>query len=257
MGALHAGHRSLIDVARVRGDAVVVSIFVNPTQFSPGGDCERYPRPLQTDLEVCRNAGVDLVFTPTATEMYPPHCSTSIHVSGLTAGLCGAHRPGHFDGVTTVVAKLFNIVPAHLACFGEKDYQQLKVVQRMVRDLGIPIDIVPCSTVREPDGLAVSSRNVYLSATERRQASALSRALRRGAQSFSHGQRSPQRLIEQATDEIRQAGPFVIDYVSVVDAETLEPLDTVGGEARMCVAARLGECRLIDNLPLGAAREHG
>lgn len=252
MGALHVGHRALIEAARRRCDAVVVSIFVNPVQFCPGEDCDRYPRPVDADLDICRRDCVDLVFLPSVEEMYPLGCATTVHVAGLTDGLCGACRPGHFDGVTTVVAKLFHIIPADVAFFGEKDYQQLKVVQRMVAELNFPIRIVPCPTVREDDGLAVSSRNAYLAPAERRQAVSLSRAMRHAIASFAEGARDVQQLVERITAEIREAGPVTIDYVSIVDAETLAPLDVVDRPARICVAARIGACRLIDNMAVGA-----
>lgn len=252
MGALHFGHRSLIEAARGRCDAVVVSIFVNPTQFSPGEDFDSYPRPVEDDLAVCREMGVDLVFLPSVETMYPPAAMTRISVGGLTENLCGAHRPGHFDGVTTVVAKLFNIVPATAAFFGEKDYQQLKVLERMVRDLDIPIEIVPCPTLREPDGLAISSRNAYLTDTQRLQATSLSRAMRCAQEAFSTGERDAARLIALMESELHRAGPVSIDYVSIVDVATLENVETLIAPARICIAARIGSCRLIDNMPLGA-----
>ena len=238
MGALHVAHRSLIDAACDRCDAVVVSIFVNPTQFCPGEDYEQYPRPLEADLAMCRQAGV----------MYPIGSTTTVRVDRLTDGLCGAHRPGHFDGVTTVVAKLFNIVAPDVAFFGEKDYQQLKVIARMVRDLDMPIEIVGCPTVRDKDGLAMSSRNAYLSPWQREQAVSLSQAMGHAAEAVAAGTRDASALIEQMERQIREAGAVDIDYVSVVDAETLESLDEVRGASRFCVAVRIGGCRLIDNL---------
>lgn len=252
MGALHAGHRSLIEAAKARCDDVVVSIFVNPTQFGPGEDADRYPRTMDADLAVCRNTGVELVFLPSVEEMYANGATTSLRIGGLTEGLCGPHRPGHFEGVATVVTKLFNIVPADEAYFGEKDYQQLKVIQRMVRDFHIPIDIIPCPTVREPDGLAMSSRNVYLSPSERVQAGSLSQALRHAVARAGHGETDCRRLIDEATRHIEQAGPVRIDYVSIVNAESLEPMSVLDRPARMCLAVRIGACRLIDNMPLGA-----
>ncbi len=254
MGALHAGHRSLIDAARDRSDAVVVSIFVNPTQFTQGEDLDRYPRPIETDLELCRHAGVDLVFLPTVETMCPQGATTEVRVAGLTAGLCGSHRPGHFEGVATVVAKLFNIVPANTAFFGEKDYQQLKTIERMVRDLDMPIEISPCPTVRESDGLAVSSRNAYLSPAHREQAASISRAMRSAGESHESGELNAGRLIAQMESEILDAGPADVDYISIVGAETLEDIETVDQPARICIAARIGGCRLIDNMPLGAPR---
>ncbi len=257
MGALHAGHRALVAEARRRCDRVVVSIFVNPTQFGLGEDCDRYPSSTDADLNACRDDGVDLVFLPAVEDMYRPACVSTVRLTGLTEGLCGAHRPGHFDGVTTVVAKLFNIVPADVAFFGEKDYQQLKVIERMVRDLDIPTEIVACPTVREDDGLALSSRNTYLSASERRQAGSLSRAIRGAIAAYHSGEHDSERLIERMVSEIQSAGPVSIDYVSIVDAETLKPMTTVDRPGRICLAVRIGSCRLIDNMPVGASARCG
>jgi pantoate--beta-alanine ligase len=257
LGALHAGHKSLIDAARRRCDAVVVSIFVNPTQFTPGEDYAKYPRTPEADLELCRKASVDLVFAPGVETMYPAGAATRVHVSGLTEGLCGANRPGHFDGVTTVVGKLFNIVPADMAFFGEKDYQQLKAIERMVRDLDMPIEIVPCPTIRESNGLAISSRNAYLSPVEREQALSLSRAMQRASDAIDQGTREAKALIELMETHIRSAGDARIDYISIVDPETLQPIDKIVGPARICLAVRIGKCRLIDNLAVDAAGAGG
>ena len=252
MGALHEGHLSLIRAARERCTFVAVTIFVNPTQFAPGEDYETYPKTAEADLAACEAIGVDLVFTPAVETVYPPGCQTSIHVGGVTEGLCGLRRPGHFDGVATVVAKLFHILPADLAFFGEKDYQQLVMVRRMVRDLNLPIEIVACPTMREPDGLAMSSRNAYLSDRERRQAVSLSRALLRAADRMAVGERDAAEATRAIREEILAAGPADIEYVEVVDTDTLERLNIVDRPARICLAVRIGSCRLIDNVGVGA-----
>lgn len=248
MGALHEGHLSLVRAAESRCDFTAVTIFVNPTQFGEGEDFDAYPRRLEADLAVCRSAGVDLVFTPTAAAMYPPGVSTRVHVSGLTEGLCGADRPGHFDGVATVVAKLFNILPAQLAFFGEKDYQQLLVIRRMARDLNIPTEIVGCPIVREADGLAMSSRNARLSPAERRQAVSLSRSLFAARDRIASGSRDVGAVISEICIEILRAGRTDIQYVDIVDATTLESLEVIDRPARICLAVRIGGCRLIDNV---------
>ena len=251
MGALHEAHLSLIRTARKRCGYVAVTIFVNPTQFGPNEDFDKYPRTLQTDLSACEAAGVDLVFTPSVETMYPAGSQTNVHVSGVTEGLCGAWRPGHFDGVATVVAKLFNILPADLAFFGEKDYQQMVVIRRMVRDLNIPIEIVPCSTVREADGLAMSSRNAYLSDEERKQAASLSRALFAARERIQAGERDAARITGAIRREILAAGPVDIEYVDIVNADTLEVVKSVDRPVRICLAVRIGPCRLIDNVAAG------
>ncbi len=249
MGALHEGHLSLIRAARETCDTVAVSIFVNPTQFSPGEDYASYPKTMESDLEACRSALVDLVFTPTVDVMYPSKDDkTRVHVAGLTEGLCGANRPGHFDGVTTVVAKLFNIMPADVAFFGEKDYQQLMVINKMVDDLNIPIKIVGCPIVREKDGLALSSRNAYLSQDERRQARCLSRALFDAQKQIEAGVSDTATLCEGMRKVIDDAGPAEIDYITIVDAASLVPLSRMDRPARICMAVRIGPCRLIDNV---------
>jgi len=250
MGALHEGHLSLIRAAQARCRRVAVTIFVNPTQFAPHEDFSAYPRPLEKDLELCRNAGVDLVFTPSVETMYPNDARTTIHVAGLSKGLCGPFRPGHFDGVATVVTKLFNILPADAAFFGEKDYQQLQVIRRMARDLNLPIEIVGCPTLREADGLAMSSRNVYLTPAQRTQAVSLSRALFAAAAEVRAGQRDAGAITHHARASILAAGPATMEYVDVVDAESLVVLTTVDRLARMCLAVRIGSCRLIDNVAL-------
>lgn len=248
MGALHRGHLSLVEAARARCSSVAVTIFVNPTQFGPQEDLAAYPRPLQADLAACEKAGVDAVFAPDVETMYPGGVFTRVHVATLTDGLCGPHRPGHFDGVATVVAKLFQILPADAAFFGEKDYQQLRVVQQLVRDLNIPVEVVGCPTVREPDGLAMSSRNAYLVPAQRAQAACLYQALNRACTRAAGGVRRAAELIDGIRGDILAAGPAGIDYVEIVDAVTLEPLTAVNRAARICLAVRIGGCRLIDNV---------
>lgn len=248
MGALHEGHRSLIRAARAACDEVIVSIFVNPTQFGPGEDFERYPRNLEADLAACREEGVSAVFCPSVGEMYPADSVTKVTVSRLVEGLCGAHRPGHFDGVTTIVAKLFNIVQPDVAFFGQKDAQQAAVIRRMVRDLNFPIEIVVCPTVREADGLALSSRNVYLSPEERVQARSLSTALYWAGEQVEAGRRDAVGLVRGMRERIEAAGPCSIDYIEIVDAESLIPVPTIKGRCLIAVAAWIGRTRLIDNV---------
>jgi len=248
MGALHAGHLSLVHNARRQCDHVAVTIFVNPTQFAPHEDFASYPQTLEADVELCRAAGVALVFAPTAADMYPGSEQTTVQVHGLTDGLCGPWRPGHFDGVATVVAKLFHILPADAAFFGEKDYQQLQVIRQMVRDLNFPVRVVACPTVREPDGLAMSSRNAYLTLPQRRQAVSLSRTLFTALECVRRGERTVSDLVERMRADIQAAGPCTIEYIEAVDAESLRPLAVIDCRARLCLAVRIGPCRLIDNV---------
>jgi len=250
MGALHEGHLSLIRAAKARCQRVAVTIFVNPTQFGPKEDFSAYPRPIDTDLNLCCTSGVDLVFTPDVETMYPSGATTTVHVASLTEGLCGPFRPGHFDGVGTIVAKLFNILPANVAFFGEKDYQQLQVIRRMVRDLNVPIEIVGCPTLREPDGLAMSSRNAYLTPTQREQALSLSRGLFAAVDRVRQGEPDAAKLVGEIRETILAAGPANIDYIEVVDTETLTVLRLIDRPARICLAVRIGTCRLIDNVAL-------
>ncbi len=250
MGALHEGHFSLIRAARRPDGFVVVSIFVNPTQFGPNEDFTKYPRPVEQDLAGCRREGVDLVFLPAPEEMYPPGSRTVVHVPGLTETLCGPHRPGHFDGVATVVTKLFNIVQPDRAYFGQKDAQQAVVIRRMVADLDMPIEIVVCPTVREPDGVAMSSRNAYLSPAQRRQARCLSESLRLAERMVRDGERRARLIIEAMRAHIAAAGPCEIDYIAAVDPETLEPVETIDRPCMFALAVRIGSTRLIDNLVL-------
>jgi pantoate--beta-alanine ligase len=242
MGYLHAGHASLVDLARNHSDRVVVSIFVNPLQFGPGEDLDRYPRDADGDLATCERHGAAAVFMPPS--LYPPDFVTTVRVSGLTERLCGAHRPGHFEGVTTVVARLFGIVRPHIAVFGEKDYQQLAVIRRMSRDLALGVEIVPGPLVRDRDGLALSSRNRYLSADERRRGLSLSRALRamRGAESDDVHE-----LLRIGRDLLELDR---LDYLEVVCADSLEPLERLDRPARALVAGFVGATRLIDGMDL-------
>ncbi|HWB72296.1 MAG TPA: pantoate--beta-alanine ligase [Egibacteraceae bacterium] len=252
MGALHEGHLSLVRRARSDCDAVVVSVFVNPLQFAPGEDFATYPRDLTRDLALLEPLGVDVVFHPSPGELTPPRRATIVHVAGLTATLEGASRPGHFDGVATIVTKLFNIVAPDRAYFGEKDYQQLTVVRKMVEDLDVAVQVVGCPTVRDPDGLALSSRNAYLSARQRAQALALPAALRAVAAAWDGDADAARRLLRARLE----AAPGVrLDYAEVVDPETLEALEgVVDGPAQALVAALVGDTRLIDNVRLEPAR---
>ncbi len=253
MGALHRGHGELIRIARdVAGQdgEVTVSIFVNPLQFAPGGDYEKYPRPEKVDDEFCRKAGVDILFRPSVEEMYPPDFSASVEEDSLARTLEEKSRPGHFRGVCTVVAKLFNILDPDAAVFGEKDFQQLAIIRRMVRDLNFPVEIMGVPTVREPDGLACSSRNQYLSAVEREQAPVLQRALQAARQLVAGGERSMDKIVDAAREIITTASLARIDYLETVDAETLQPAGEAGPDSLIVVAAFFGKTRLIDNLRL-------
>ena len=253
MGALHDGHLTLVRRALAAGERAVVSIFVNPTQFGPNEDFSAYPRREAADVATFAAAGGHLVWAPTVEEMYPAGFATHVAVAGLTDGLCGPFRPGHFQGVATVVAKLLLQVQADHAYFGQKDYQQLRVVTRMARDLDIPTGIVGVPTVREADGLALSSRNVYLSAQERQAAAKLPRILRETAAAALAGEAPFAQLLAAAKGRLAAAGFGPIDYVSINDAETLVPVESLARPARLFVAARLGRTRLIDNIPIETA----
>ncbi|MCS6856345.1 MAG: pantoate--beta-alanine ligase [Sandaracinaceae bacterium] len=254
MGALHAGHLALIDALRACGcTGIAVSIFVNPLQFGPGEDLDRYPRTLDADLEACKSRGVDWVFVPSVEEMYPAGFSTKVRVEGLSEGLEGRFRPGHFEGVATVVAKLFALVGPCRAAFGRKDYQQLRLVERLVEDLAFPIEIVPVRTVREADGLAMSSRNRYLSPEERKRATGIVRGLRAAVEAFEKGERLAKSLEALARAPV-EASFDAIDYVAVVDPKSLQPIDRIEEKALLAVAARIGQTRLIDNVVLGEER---
>lgn len=254
MGALHDGHLSLVAASRAACDATVVTIFVNPTQFGPNEDFSRYPRTLEADLAKLAAAGADYAFVPEVAEMYPAGATTSVEPGDVAKPLEGQFRPGHFRGVATIVLKLFQAVPADAAFFGQKDFQQQLVVRQMVADLLLPIEIVVCPIVREPDGLAMSSRNVYLSADERRKALSLSRALQAAESLVAKAERDAANIAAQMRATLRAAGVESIDYATVVDAKTLAAIDRIESTAVALIAARIGTTRLIDNAILHAVR---
>jgi pantoate--beta-alanine ligase len=247
MGALHEGHLSLVRAARKRCDFTVATIFVNPTQFGPNEDFERYPRTLDADLALLQREQTDLVFAPSRNEMYDADHQTYVDVEGLTTVLEGAIRPGHFRGVTTIVLKLFNLVQPKVAVFGQKDFQQATVIKRLVRDLNVPVEIDVQPTVREADGLAMSSRNRYLSAEDRRRALGLSRALQAAQRLFAEGEPSTERLVSAMWSALSESGVDQIDYAVVCDAESLAPLERIESRGVALIAARAGTTRLIDN----------
>ncbi len=253
MGALHLGHLELIDRASRISDAVIVSIYVNPKQFAPGEDLESYPRPLEDDLEKCRQLGVAAVFTPSDELMYAPNHSTYVEEIVMSSQLCGRTRTSHFRGVTTVVLKLFNIVAPHVAVFGRKDAQQARIIMRMVRDLNLRVDIELAPTVREEDGLAMSSRNAYLTPDERRSAAQIYTALRQAEHMVNSGTRAAADVKSAITDILSQTDPpVVLEYAEVVSDPELEPLDQIEGNVLIAIAARLGNTRLIDNIEISA-----
>lgn len=250
MGYLHEGHLSLVKKAKEMTDLVVMSIFVNPLQFGPNEDYSRYPRDLERDRRLAEEAGVDLLFAPSVEEMYPVPVRTTVSVSGLSEVLCGKSRPGHFDGVATVVTKLFNIVQPHYAFFGQKDAQQVAVIEQMVADLSIPVTIVPCPTMREADGLAMSSRNVYLNPEERKQATVLYESLQKALQLLKSGERSAGMIRDTMVKMIQEKSLARIDYVEIMTYPQLQPAVILKKEDRICLAlaVRFGHTRLIDNL---------
>jgi pantoate--beta-alanine ligase len=248
MGALHAGHASLIEAARADDGFVVVSVFVNPTQFGPHEDLTRYPRPFEQDLALCGELGVDLVFAPAPATMYPPGFRTWVEVTGLQDVLEGASRPGHFRGVATVVLKLFNLVQPDRAYFGQKDAQQARVIRQLAHDLNVPVEVIVLPTVREPDGLALSSRNKYLDADQRRRAVVLSRALAEARGQVAAGERDADALRALLTERVAATPGAVLDYAAVVDADTLAPVARLSGPALLALAVRFGATRLIDNV---------
>jgi pantoate--beta-alanine ligase len=251
MGYLHDAHLQLVRKVAGLSDAVVVSIFVNPTQFVPGEDFDRYPRDEEGDRAKLEGEGVHILFVPDPAQMYPRGYQTYLDVTEISKGLCGDFRPGHFRGVATVVAKLFNIVKPHLAILGDKDYQQLLVIKQMVQDLAFDVEIVPGELVREEDGIAMSSRNVYLSRKERKEARVLYRSLEKGRELYDSGEREVSRIREAVRDVIASEGGVSLQYVEVRDAGTLEERDRIAGPAVIAVAAVVGPSRLIDNIILG------
>ncbi|UCC97291.1 MAG: pantoate--beta-alanine ligase [Phycisphaerales bacterium] len=254
MGALHIGHISLIEAAAKNCDFVAVSIFVNPTQFSPGEDLEKYPRPLEADLEMCQRAGVDVVFAPASDVIYPGENLTWVTVEKLTEPLCGRSRPGHFRGVTTICAKLFNIVAPDVAYFGQKDAQQAIVIKRMVADLNMPLEIVVCPTVREASGLAVSSRNQYLSEQQKEDAAKICQSLQDCRRMIETGTTEARQILARMREILQQIRSIEVEYISIVDAETLESVERITGKVLVAVAVKLGPARLIDNILVDAGR---
>lgn len=248
MGYFHEGHLALMRYGREQADRLVVSLFVNPTQFGPTEDLARYPRDLERDAALTREVGVDALYTPTAPDMYPEGYQTYVSVEGLSQGLCGASRPGHFRGVATVVLKLFNQTLPHLAVFGEKDYQQLAVIKRLVADLNVPVEVVGRPIVREADGLAMSSRNTYLSPEERGAALCLVQALTRARNLAATGETGAGKILAEVKEIIAAQPHTHLDYAVLVDPDTLKEVDAIRGSARLAVAARVGRTRLIDNM---------
>ena len=247
MGYFHKGHLSLMERGRKLADILVISIFVNPIQFGPGEDFREYPRDLERDLSLAEGVGVDVAFIPEAEEMYPPDYQTYLEVTGLTQHLCGLFRPGHFRGVTTVVAKLFNIVKPDIALFGLKDYQQYIVIKRMVRDLNYDIEIVGCPIIREEDGLAMSSRNTYLTPEQRKSALCLYQGIKLAERLVREGQRDAKIIIKEVIDYIESKPYTQIDYVKICHPETLDDLEYLNDKALLALAVRVGKARLIDN----------
>ena len=255
MGALHIGHISLIEAAVKKCDFVVVSIFVNPTQFVAGEDFGKYPRPLDADLEICTKAGVDVVFAPSTEQMYNSENLTSVNVEKLTEPLCGQFRPGFFRGVTTVCAKLFNIVAPDIAFFGQKDAQQAIVIKRMVADLNMPLKIVVCPTVRRPDGLAVSSRNQYLTEQQKKDTTLIYKSLQKCRETMDAGITDTKTIITQMHRILNQAPSIEIEYISIVDAETLQNISHIAGKILVAVAVKIGSARLIDNILVDVSKK--
>jgi len=252
MGALHQGHLSLVEAARKGADLVVVSIFVNPLQFGPREDLTRYPKNLGRDKKLLQDRKVDVLFLPTAGDLYPKGFSSFVEVEGLSNKMCGRSRPDHFRGVTTVVAKLFNIVCPDTAFFGQKDFQQLVIIQRMAKDLGLPVKIIGLPIVREPDGLAMSSRNKYLNSRQRKAAAVLYRSLLRAREMVESGERAPRKVLRQVRSIIMAEPLAKLDYALILDPKTLEPVKRIRGRVLTALAANVGRARLIDNLLIQA-----
>ncbi len=251
MGFLHQGHASLLSHGRQLGDTLVLSIFVNPTQFGPSEDLDKYPRNLEADCKMAEESCVDYIFAPTAAEIYPPGFQTSVSLGPLTEPLCGAKRPGHFDGVAVVVTKLFGIVQPDVALFGKKDFQQLAIIRQMVQDLNLAVEIVGMPIVREPDGLAMSSRNSYLTATERQQALCLYSAIKKARSLFEQGERSASRILTAARMELETVPDIVTDYLELRDGTSLTAVDQVDENTLLALAVKTGSTRLIDNTIFG------
>jgi pantoate--beta-alanine ligase len=248
MGALHTGHTALLDRARAECDLLVATLFVNPLQFDRNDDLRTYPRDIESDQRECARHGVDILFTPSVEDMYPREPVATVHIKGLASGLCGASRPGHFRGVATVVLKLLNIVQPDFACFGEKDYQQLAIVRRLVEDTNLPVRIVGVETVREPDGLALSSRNALLSSAKRAAAPAIFEALRAARRAIGAGQTDAAGILANAQAALRREPLIRLDYFEIVDPDTLATIRRIAGPVRIAAAAFLGTTRLIDNV---------
>lgn len=248
MGYLHEGHISLVKASREENDYTIMSIFVNPTQFGPNEDFEKYPRDMERDTRMAEEAGVDIIFAPTKDEMYPDRYKTYVEVEDITSVLCGKTRPGHFKGVTTVVAKLFNIVEPDKAYFGQKDAQQVIVIKKMARDLNMNLEVVTCPIIRECDGLAMSSRNTYLSSEERKAAVILSKSLFEAQDLIKKGERDAAELVKYISEKISTVDFAKIDYIEITDAENLEKADVISGKVLIALAVRFGKTRLIDNV---------
>jgi len=253
MGALHVGHISLLRRSVAECDYTVASIFVNPTQFGPSEDFEKYPRPVEKDLRLCEDNGVDVVFAPCVSEIYPGRNLTWVEVEKLTEPLCGRFRPGHFRGVTTVCAKLFNIILPDMAYFGQKDAQQAVVIKKMVADLNMPLEIIVCPTVREQSGLAISSRNEYLSAEQRKDAAVIYKSLQKAELLIKSGQKNTDKIITEMKTVLNQVPDLKLEYANIIDAGTLEKPERISGKVLIAVAARLGPARLIDNILVDTA----
>jgi pantoate--beta-alanine ligase len=250
MGALHAGHLCLIKRAKELADLVVVSIFINPTQFGPGEDLHKYPRDMKSDIAQCKSVGVDIIFTPSVDAMYPDGYTTYVTVEEMTENLCGRSRPGHFRGVATVVAKLFNIVQPHVAVFGQKDAQQVAVIRRMVKDLNVDINIVTNPIIREPDGLALSSRNIYLTPDERKEACVIFQSLQEAKRIWESGQNHPDDIIRGVVNVLSKSKLASIEYIEIVDKDSMMPLSDISHDALLALAVWFGKTRLIDNIIL-------
>jgi len=251
MGFLHEGHLSLVREGKRRGDVVVVTIFVNPMQFNQASDFDKYPRNVEQDQRMLEEIGTDVLFYPTAPEMYPENFQTAVEVDKVSKPLCGAFRPGHFRGVTTVVAKLFNIVKPHFALFGEKDFQQCVVIQRMVKDLNFDVEIIPMPTIRETDGIAMSSRNARLNESERQTSLCISRALNSAQEMVTRGERNTEAVLQMVQDTLSKDGGVRLEYASLCHPETLEEASRVSGPTLLAIAVWVGDVRLIDNRVIG------